>query len=78
MLSLFSFVLRMWRQFTGEQWELIFTWLSQWLFSIHALHLENLRHTWRKGETHFLQIDVGVTFTQEAVFKTAYTDLPIV
>lgn len=43
----------MWRQFTGEQWELLFTWLSQWLFSIHALHLENLGHTWRKGEIYF-------------------------
>lgn len=43
------FVHRMWGQSAGQQWELLLSWLPQWILSIHALHLENISHTRGKG-----------------------------
>ena len=42
-------VCRMWGQFAGEQWKLFLARLPERLLSVHALHLEDLCHSWRKG-----------------------------
>lgn len=39
----------MWGQSAGKQRELLLSWLPQWILSLHALHLENISHTRRKG-----------------------------
>lgn len=41
---------RMWWQPAGQQWQLFLSWLPQRVFSLHALHLENICHTRWKGE----------------------------
>lgn len=49
-ISVFVFLLlRMWGQYAGQQRELLLPWFPQWILSLHALHLENISHTRRKG-----------------------------
>lgn len=40
---------RMWGQSAGEQWQLLLSWLPQWILSLYALHLEDISHTRGKG-----------------------------
>lgn len=48
--SVCVFANRMRWQFTGQQWQLFLPWLPQRVLCLHALHLENICHTRRKGK----------------------------
>lgn len=41
---------RMWGDPPGELRELLLSWFSKWILGVRSLCLENLSHTWRKGQ----------------------------
>lgn len=45
----FLCVNRVWGQSAGQQWQLLLSWLPQWILGLYALHLENISHTRGKG-----------------------------